>query len=111
MADDVKIEELEKKVEELRSLKDNCTLTNDIKIALGKYIQQNKANQDILIEEIAKIVKPAKFNLVLIISIILNILLLVSIGNHFYLNYYEKKIKEEGLQTIHKQQEDKNAAK
>ncbi|MDN5063328.1 hypothetical protein [Aliarcobacter butzleri] len=56
MSDTQKIEELEKKVLELEKLKDNCTLTNDIKVSLTKYI---KSNEEIK-EEVEKIINENK---------------------------------------------------
>lgn len=42
MSDNQRIIELERKVLELGKLREKCTLTNDIKISLTKYIESNE---------------------------------------------------------------------
>lgn len=42
MTQEDKIKELNKKVQELEILRDKCSLTNDIKISLVKYIESNE---------------------------------------------------------------------
>jgi len=113
MTDREKTAILEEKIQALEILRDKCTLTNDIKVSLGRYIQQNQDHQDRIIQEIEKIsITPEKSNSsLLVISIGLNILLLISIGNHFYLSNYEEKIRNEENKNINKQQQDKNSSK
>lgn len=42
MTQEDRIKELGKKVQELEILRDKCSLTNDIKISLVKYIESNE---------------------------------------------------------------------
>ncbi len=48
MSDSEKIKELEKKVLELEKLKEQCGLTNEIKISLIKYIESNEKFKEAL---------------------------------------------------------------
>jgi hypothetical protein len=56
------IEELKRKVSALEKLRDKCTLTNDIKISLIKYIESNEKFKDELEEKIEEGIKKQNTN-------------------------------------------------
>lgn len=67
MSDNVKIKELERKVLELEKLNDKCTLTNDIKISLIKYIESNEKFKKKLKKKVDEniCIKKARFFLII----------------------------------------------
>ena len=85
--EDKRILELEKKIQELEKLRDQCSLTNDIKKSLISYIQSNEEfKKEILTKEednskklIATHTEYKKFSFWIIIALIIAIIAIVAI--------------------------------
>jgi len=67
MSDSVKIKELERKILELEKLNEKCTLTNDIKISLIKYVESNEKFKEELKKKVDEniCIKKARFFLII----------------------------------------------
>jgi hypothetical protein len=70
MSDSEKIKELEKKVLELEKLKEQCGLTNEIKISLIKYIESNEKFKEALKKKVDENISINKSKFFLIIELI-----------------------------------------
>ncbi len=68
-----KIKELERKILELEKLNEKCTLTNEIKISLIKYIESNEKFKKALEKKVDENISINKSKFLLIIELIKDI--------------------------------------